>query len=38
MAALQLQTLTFPVNGMTCAACASGVESMTGAQKGVEKA
>jgi Cu2+-exporting ATPase len=38
MAALQLQTLTFPVTGMTCAACASSVESMIGAQKGVEKA
>ncbi|MES2376765.1 MAG: heavy metal translocating P-type ATPase [Bacteroidota bacterium] len=38
MAALQLQTLTFPVTGMTCAACASSVESMIGAQKGVDKA
>ncbi len=38
MAALQLQTLTFPVTGMTCAACASSVESIIGAQKGVEKA
>lgn len=38
MAALQLQTITFPVTGMTCAACASSVESMIGAQKGVEKA
>jgi Cu2+-exporting ATPase len=38
MAALQLQTFTFPVTGMTCAACASSVESMIGAQKGVEKA
>jgi Cu2+-exporting ATPase len=34
----QLQTLTFPVTGMTCASCASSVESMIGAQKGVEKA
>jgi Cu2+-exporting ATPase len=33
-----LQTLTFPVTGMTCAACASSVESMIGSQKGVEKA
>ena len=38
MAALQLQTLTFPVTGMTCAACASSVESMIGTQKGVDKA
>ena len=38
MATLQLQTLTFPVTGMTCAACASSVESMIGAQRGVEKA
>ncbi|MBD1366523.1 copper-translocating P-type ATPase [Mucilaginibacter sp. ZT4R22] len=38
MAALQLETLTFPVTGMTCAACASSVESMIGAQKGVDKA
>ncbi|MES2108949.1 MAG: heavy metal translocating P-type ATPase [Bacteroidota bacterium] len=38
MATLQLQTLTFPVTGMTCAACASSVESMIGAQKGVDKA
>jgi Cu2+-exporting ATPase len=38
MAALQIQTLSFPVTGMTCAACASSVESMIGAQKGVEKA
>jgi Cu2+-exporting ATPase len=37
MAALQLQTITFPVTGMTCAACASSVESMIGSQKGVEK-
>lgn len=38
MATVQLETLTFPVTGMTCAACASSVESMIGAQKGVEKA
>nr|WP_294791052.1 heavy metal translocating P-type ATPase [uncultured Mucilaginibacter sp.] len=38
MAALQIQTITFPVIGMTCAACASSVESMIGAQNGVEKA
>jgi Cu2+-exporting ATPase len=38
MATLQLKTLTFPVTGMTCAACASSVESMIGSQKGVENA
>ena len=38
MAALQLQTLIFPITGMTCAACASSVESMLGTQNGVEKA
>ncbi|WP_184549867.1 heavy metal translocating P-type ATPase [Mucilaginibacter sp. FT3.2] len=38
MATQQLETLTFPVTGMTCASCASSVESMIGAQKGVEKA
>ncbi|MDN3584964.1 heavy metal translocating P-type ATPase [Mucilaginibacter flavus] len=38
MPALHLHTLTFPVTGMTCAACAASVESMIGAQKGVEKA
>ncbi|GAA3968196.1 heavy metal translocating P-type ATPase [Mucilaginibacter dorajii] len=32
------QTLTFPVTGMTCAACAMSVESIIGAQKGVDKA
>ncbi|MEO6850916.1 heavy metal translocating P-type ATPase [Mucilaginibacter sp. UYCu711] len=32
------QTLTFPVIGMTCAGCAASVESMIGAQKGVDKA
>jgi Cu2+-exporting ATPase len=31
-------TLTFPVTGMTCAGCAASVESMIGAQKGVDKA
>jgi Cu2+-exporting ATPase len=35
---LNIQTLTFPVTGMTCASCASSVESMIGAQTGVEKA
>ncbi|MEO8949535.1 MAG: cation transporter [Mucilaginibacter sp.] len=38
MSAPSITTLTFPVTGMTCAACASSVESMIGAQKGVEKA
>jgi len=38
MTVLQLQTITFPVTGMTCAACAASVESMVGAQKGVERA
>ncbi|MES2267447.1 MAG: heavy metal translocating P-type ATPase [Bacteroidota bacterium] len=33
-----IQTLTFPVTGMTCAACASSVESMINSQIGVEKA
>ncbi|MEO7212051.1 MAG: heavy metal translocating P-type ATPase [Mucilaginibacter sp.] len=32
------QTLIFPVTGMTCASCAASVESMIGAQKGVDKA
>jgi Cu2+-exporting ATPase len=32
------QTLIFPVTGMTCAGCAASVESMIGAQKGVDKA
>lgn len=36
--AAQLETLTFPVTGMTCAGCAASVESMIGAQTGVEKA
>ncbi|WP_394771890.1 cation transporter [Mucilaginibacter sp.] len=38
MTALPLKTLTFPVTGMTCAACASSVESMISTQMGVEKA
>jgi Cu2+-exporting ATPase len=36
--ATQTQILTFPVTGMTCAACANSVESMVGSQPGVEKA
>lgn len=36
--ATQTKTLTFPVTGMTCAACANSVESMVGSQPGVEKA
>lgn len=32
------ETLSMPVMGMTCAACATSVESMIGAQKGVELA
>jgi Cu2+-exporting ATPase len=36
--ATQTQTITFPVTGMTCAACANSVESMVGSQPGVEKA
>jgi Cu2+-exporting ATPase len=36
--ATQTETLTFPVTGMTCAACANSVESMVGSQPGVEKA
>jgi Cu2+-exporting ATPase len=32
------QTLIFPVTGMTCASCASSVETMLGAQSGVDKA
>lgn len=35
---LDTQTLTFPVTGMTCAGCAASVESMIGAQTGVDKA
>ncbi len=38
MPAVKLETLTFPVTGMTCAACATSVESMIAAQKGVETA
>ncbi len=38
MAAEPIITQTFPVTGMTCAGCASSVESMIGVQKGVEKA
>ena len=33
-----IQTLTFPVTGMSCASCAVSVESILGAQKGVDKA
>lgn len=33
-----IETLTFPVLGMTCASCASSVESMVGAQEGVDHA
>ncbi len=33
-----IQTLSLPVLGMTCAACASSVESMISAQPGVDKA
>jgi Cu2+-exporting ATPase len=38
MSTTSIHTQTFPVTGMTCAACASSVESMIGAKKGVEKA
>jgi transposase len=38
MAAQLVETLTFPVTGMTCAACASSVESMISTQAGIEKA
>jgi Cu2+-exporting ATPase len=38
MALQELETLTFPVTGMSCASCAVSVESILGAQKGVEKA
>ena len=38
MAVRLIETLTFPVTGMTCAACASSVESMINTQAGVEKA
>ena len=33
-----IETLTFPVLGMTCASCASSVESMVGVQEGVAHA
>jgi len=33
-----IQTLTFPVTGMSCASCAVSVETILGAQNGVEKA
>src|SRR5258707_11099453 len=33
-----IQTLTFPVTGMSCASCAVSVESILGTQKGVDKA
>lgn len=33
-----IQTLTFPVTGMTCAGCGASVESMISSQQGVEKA
>jgi Cu2+-exporting ATPase len=33
-----IQTLTFPVTGMSCASCAVSVESILGAQRGVDKA
>jgi Cu2+-exporting ATPase len=33
-----IETLTFPVTGMTCAGCASSVESMLSSQQGVDKA
>jgi len=33
-----IETITMPVLGMTCAACAVSVESMIGAQPGVDKA
>jgi Cu2+-exporting ATPase len=36
--ATHFETLTFPVTGMTCAACANSMESMVGSQPGVEKA
>jgi Cu2+-exporting ATPase len=38
MAMQETLTLTFPITGMTCAGCAASVESMIGAQKGVDKA
>lgn len=33
-----IETLTFPVTGMSCASCAVSVETILGAQNGVEKA
>lgn len=33
-----IETISLPVLGMTCAACANSVESMIGSQSGVEKA
>ena len=36
--ATSVEILTLPVTGMSCAACAASVESMIGAQKGVDKA
>ncbi|MDO3641482.1 cation-translocating P-type ATPase [Mucilaginibacter sp. L3T2-6] len=38
MTTQQLEILTFPVTGMSCASCAVSVESILGAQNGVEKA
>jgi len=38
MGTADLETLTFPVTGMTCAGCAVSVESMLAAQPGIEKA
>lgn len=38
MATQEIQTLTLPVTGMSCASCAVSVESILGAQNGVDKA
>jgi Cu2+-exporting ATPase len=38
MSAPDLQTVSLPVLGMTCAGCASSVQSILGAQQGVESA
>src|SRR5579859_2975169 len=38
MAIQEIQTLTLPVTGMSCASCALSVESILGAQNGVDKA
>ena len=38
MATQELQTLTLPITGMSCASCAISVESILGAQNGVDKA